>query len=121
MALALSVPLSCSSVAPPPRAHHAGLTGPARCSSRITLSSHVAWTPAPWETMEVPAPVPEDPLRVTAGSSTGHLVVGRASLRGARGPQARSRASLLQHDEPIAEASPRPRVTLRCGPLAGPG
>lgn len=37
MALSLSVPLSCSSVAPPPRAHHAGLTGPARCSSRITL------------------------------------------------------------------------------------
>lgn len=95
--------------------------GPLGAPHASRSSSHVAWTPAPWETMEVPAPVPEDPLRVTAGSSTGHLVVGRASLRGARGPQARSRASLLQHDEPIAEASPRPRVTLRCGPLAGPG
>lgn len=122
MALSLSVPLSCSSVAPPPRAHHAGLTGPARCSSR----THHA-RPATWRGLRhcgrrwrSPRRSPRTLCVSQRAAHTGRLVVGRASLRGARGPQARSRASLLQHDEPIAEASPRPRVTLRCGPLAGP-
>lgn len=60
--------------------------GPLGAPHASRSSSHVAWTPAPWETMEDPAPVPEDPLRVTAGSS--HRPPRRREGLAQRGPGA---------------------------------
>lgn len=103
MALALSVPLSCSSVAPPPRAHHAGLTGPARCSSHITLvqprgvdSGTVGNDGGPRAGPRGPSACHSGQLTPAASSSGGPHSEGPGGRRPAAGPRCCSTTSRSQ-------------------------